>query len=279
MIRSINLAKTGHAITEDNPFVEMIGNKGVSQQFSDIDNSYIMFMIAGALKITDCNGFVTITKPSHMYAFSITDAPYHVEALEDYRGVALLSNSLRHHLNADNVKKVLNANIRRTGLGVLKYGDVMKMFVENLIMLKNHGDLAGDITVIKKVEFLHYLRQLYSIDELVEFAHGIITTYSQFKIDVFKAYRNSITVQDLADALFMTTKTLLRRFRDEFKTTPQDWIIEQKLYNLNHLIVNRGFTVPQIIEEFNFSSESAFKQFCKRHNRDYLVEMASIAVI
>lgn len=106
-----------------------------------------------------------------------------------------------------------------------------------------------------------------------------MTTYSQFKIDVFRAYRNSITVQDLANALFMTTKTLSRRFKDEFKTTPQDWIIEQKLYNINHLIVNRGYTISQIIEEFDFSSESAFKQFCKRHNRDYLVDLASLAVI
>lgn len=279
MIKSINLVETGHSVTEDNTFIEMIGKRGASQQFSDIDNSYIMFVIRGALKIIDRNGVITTTMPDHMYAFSITDAPYYAEAIDDYHCLVLLSSSLRHHLNADNVKKVLGSNVNRTGLGVLKYGDVMRMFVENLIMLKNHGVLAGDITVIKKVEFLHYLRQLYSIDELVEFAHGIITTYSQFKIDVFRAYRNSITVQDLANALFMTTKTLSRRFKDEFKATPQDWIIEQKLYNLNHLIVNRGYTISQIIEEFDFSSESAFKQFCKRHNRDYLVDMASLAVI
>lgn len=92
MIKSINLVETGHSVTEDNPFIEMIGKRGASQQFSDIDNSYIMFVIRGALKIIDRNGVITTTKPDHMYAFSITDAPYYAEAIDDYHCLVLLSS-------------------------------------------------------------------------------------------------------------------------------------------------------------------------------------------
>lgn len=276
MIRSVNFEIKGQQLTNDAPFGELIGAKGSTQQFDDVTNNYLAFMIRGSLRVTDCRGNVTVMKADHMYAFSIVAAPYSAEALEDYQCLVLLSSSLRHLINAENAKRVLESKYSIYGVSELPYNDVMKLFVENLLLLKNNNNLVGDLNAIKKVELMHYMRLLYSREELAKFAYGLFATYSDFKMGVFRAYNNGISVQDLADRLFMSTKTLTRRFRDEFQTTPLEWIMEQKLYNLDHLIMNKGYNASQILEEFHFSSYSALRQFCKRNEVEHLLEIMSM---
>lgn len=272
MIVSENLKPTGAEMTIEDPFRVLVGKKGASNQFEDVDNNYILFMVSGSLKVVDQSGTIYITKADHMYAFSIVSAPYHAEALEDYYCVVLMVKSLRHHLNADNVKKIMTSSYPVHGVSELAYNNVIKMFIENLILLKETTSLNSNIYNIKNIELLHYFRILYSFDELARFTYGMFVTYSRFKKGVFEAYNNATSVQEMADKLFMTTKTFTRHFKEEFNTTPSDWIVDQKIYNLNHLISSKACSMSQVLEEFGFSSLSVFKQFCKRYNVEHFVD-------
>lgn len=272
MIRSINLKPVGRPITEENPFGELLGKKGATQQFEDVDNNYIAFMIAGILRVTDCRGNIILMKANHMYAFSTISSPYHAEALDDCHCLVLLSSSLRSHINAENVRKVLSSKNEIYGVAELPYNDVIKQFIDNLLLINELNSANSDIYTIKKIEFIHYLRRLYTIDEISKFVYGILSTYSEFKMGVLSVYNNTTNVQEMADKLFMTTKTFTRRFRDEFNTTPHEWIVDQKIYNLAQAIEYKRYPLSQILEEFSFSSYSAFKQFCKRYDVEHIID-------
>lgn len=273
LLRTLNAETSGHAIDINNPFAEIAGKKGEIHQFEDTENNFISFMISGSIKVTDCRGNVTIMKADHMYAFNYLSAPYRAEPLDNFHALVLLTHSLSNHVNAANIKKMLTIEHAPTGVRELPYNEVMKQYIHNLLLLKGIGHISNDLYTIKKIEFVHYMRRLYSTEELSAFLSGILSTYGKFRFNVYQNYNNAISVEQLAESLHMTTKTLCRTFRKEFNKTPQEWLLDQKAYNLNHAIMNRGLQLPQILEEFDFPTNSALKQFCKRNALDHLLPM------
>ena len=257
-----------------NPFFEIKNEKGTKNVYKDVQNNYLVFVISGSLRVAGKDNTNIELKPNHMYAFCKLCAPYHTEALEDFHCLVLVADSLANHVNAKNLVKILSSNRQECkGIPELRYNIVFESFVSSITLLSGcKENLSSDLYNIKKVEYLHYMRQLYSKEQLAAFMYGIVSTYSVFKRKVYENYDNSVGVEQLADRLFMTPKTFTRHFKQEFDVTPLDWIIEQRIYNLNHCIINRAMPLSNILEDFDFSSYSVLKQFCKRHKIEHLLD-------
>ena len=166
MLRTLNSETSGHAIDINNPFAEIAKKKGEIHQFEDTENNFISFMISGSIKVTDCRGNVTIMKADHMYAFNYLSAPYRAEPLDNFRALVLLTHSLSNHVNATNISKMLTIEHDPTGVRELPYNEVMKQYIHNLLLLKGISDISIDLYTFKKIEFIHYMRRLYSTEEL-----------------------------------------------------------------------------------------------------------------
>lgn len=257
------------------PFVEVTLEKGAVLEFNDVNYNYIILVVKGSVQVTANRGISATMKPDHMYAFCKLCSPFQFSVLEDFQCVVLLADSLSNHVSATSLMGILSCELKECqGIPELPFNIVMHAFVQNILLVNDCGEsMPADYYNIKKVEYLHYMRQLYNKQELAKFMYGILSTYSDFKMEVYANYNNAVNVEQLADSMFMTTKTFTRNFKKEFSLTPHDWILEQRLYHLNHAIVNLGTPMTQLLEEYGFASLTAFKQFCKRHDAEHLLQL------
>lgn len=262
------------ALNEKVPFNQFCLNKGTDVVYKEISYNYVVFVVSGSATIRGNKNQDISMSENNMYALSKLCAPYNVTVHEDMTCVVLVADALANHVNATHLMEILESGRRECdGVPGLPYGVVMQSFVQNILMLNSCTEtMSSELYNVKKVEYLHYMRMMYNEDELVHFMYGILSTYSTFKMGVYSNFSNSINVEMLAESLYMTVKTFTRRFKQEFNMTPHDWILEQKLYNINNSIINKGMPVSSLMEEFGFASVSALRQFCKRYDIEHLLD-------
>lgn len=274
MIVQFENKPTAFSLDEKSPFGFVLLPKGGSAEYERIKFNYVIFVVSGSGTIRSHNNKNISLSENRMYALSKLCAPYSMEVHEDMMCVVLVADALANHVNAKHLMEILESGRRECdGVPSLPYGVVLQSFVQNIMMLnKCTESMASELYNVKKVEYLHYMRQMYDEDELAQFMYGILSTYSTFKMGVYSNFSNSINVEMLAESLYMTVKTFTRRFKQEFNMTPHDWILEQKLYNINNSIINKGMPVSSLMEEFGFASVSALRQFCKRYDIEHLLD-------
>lgn len=262
------------SLDEKSTFAQFSLPKGATAEYENIKFNYVIFVVSGSGTISSCNGNKIAMNKNSMYALSKLCVPYNVEVHEDMKCVVLVADALANHVNAKHLIEILESGRRECdGVPSLPYGVVLEAFVNNIMMLnKCTESMSSELYNVKKVEYLHYMRQMYDEDDLAQFMFGILSTYSVFKMGVYSNFSNSINVEMLAESVYMTVKTFTRRFKQEFNMTPHDWILEQKLYNINNYIINRGMPVSALMEEFGFASMSALRQFCKRYDIEHLLD-------
>lgn len=255
------------------PFAKLVGGIGEEYQVDSTECNYIIFMISGEVEVINNKNARTTMGPDYMYTLCKLCAPFSLTALSDFNCLVFNADTLTNHVNAKILTESLAAKFTMCeGLPELPYNDVFKSFIQNILLVNDCSELIPESFYdIKKAEFLHYMTSMYSYEQIVSFAYGVVSTYSDFKREVYAQYTNSINVEELAESMHMTTKTFTRNFKREFNMTPYDWILEQRLFNINHYILNKGMPLPKLMDEFDFSSASAMRQFLRRHDFAHLL--------
>lgn len=257
-------------VGQKSPFRELVGEKGNIYEFSNDTYNYVLFFMSGEADVTNNRNVVTSLQESNMYALCKPCAPFSLKAIDDFRCLIFVVDSLVHHVNAKRLVKILSSECTLCDeLPSLSYNNIFVSFINSIILVNEYSNLMPDSFYdIKKSEFLHYMLKMYTYEELGSFIFGIMSTYSEFKRSAYSSYTNSINVEQMAESMFMTTKTFTRNFKKEFNMTPNDWLQEQRIFNLNHYILNKAMPLDKILEEFDFST---LKQFLKRHDIGHLL--------
>jgi len=86
----------------------------------------------------------------------------------------------------------------------------------------------------------------------------------EFKKIVFSRYTKTCNVEQLASMCNMTTKTFTRRFKEQFNTTPYQWLMEQKNRSIKTSLV-QGVPIQEIADEFGFASTTSLISYCKKN--------------
>ncbi|WP_424532402.1 GlxA family transcriptional regulator [Sphaerisporangium viridialbum] len=73
-----------------------------------------------------------------------------------------------------------------------------------------------------------------------------------------------LTVADIAAHAGMSTRTLMRRFREQTGTTPLQWLHRARVRQAQHLLETTGHTVERIGTQVGFASSTAFRDRFKR---------------
>lgn len=276
MMKLFKLASSDDVMDVKNPFCEMIGQKDDVYEIKNVGLNYIVFMVSGEVEVINNKSVVTTMSPNNIYSLCVLCSPFSFKANTDFKCIVLLADTLVSHVNATRLRKVMSANIAICeGLPHLSYNSnsPIESLVQNILLLNDCREVMPDgFYDIKKSEFLHYMVLMYPYEDIATFIYGIVSTYSGFKRSVYSSYKNSINVEKMAESMFMTTKTLTRNFKKEFNMTPNDWILEQRLSNINHYISNKGMPLHKLLEEFDFSTFSALKQFLIRHDETHLLD-------
>jgi transcriptional regulator GlxA family with amidase domain len=73
-----------------------------------------------------------------------------------------------------------------------------------------------------------------------------------------------LTLADIADHAAMSTRTLIRRFRDQTGTTPLQWLHRARIRRAQHLLETTQHPVERIATQVGFGSATAFRDRFKR---------------
>ncbi|MEU2083423.1 helix-turn-helix domain-containing protein [Streptomyces albus] len=73
-----------------------------------------------------------------------------------------------------------------------------------------------------------------------------------------------LTLSDIAAHAGMSTRTLIRRFRDQTGTTPLQWLHRARIRQAQHLLETTQHSVERIAAQVGFGSSTAFRDRFKR---------------
>lgn len=261
-------------LVEDDSFSFHRAKKGDLVYLGSELNNSVVFMLSGEIEVFDSEDVLTRLKTGYMYNLSIRNGAYSGRVLIHTEYVKLNTSSLVPHISAFKLQDILNTkSTSKEKMTKLELGPVFYLYVKSVKSLKQKEIETKDIYDLKKLEFLYYLKEFYTNDQLACFFSHALSKYTNFRLTVYSKYTFTATVGELADSCYMTPKTFSRRFNTEFGMAPHKWLIQQKIKNLKDLLFNKGMPFDDILELFEFSSKAEFRQFCIRYK---LVDIINI---
>ena len=133
-----------------------------------------------------------------------------------------------------------------------------------LAIYLNDQALCAYLHELKIKELFWNLRAYYSREELAAFLWPILGE-SKFHNDVISAFTCNAKVSELAERVYMSTSAFYKRFREEFGTSPEQWIRMQSNKQILFLIQDYDLSIGEIASQLSFNSQSTFSRYCSKN--------------
>lgn len=117
---------------------------------------------------------------------------------------------------------------------------------------------------LKRKEISILLKHLYTVEELAPLITDMLQTSNDFKATVLYHAATARNAKELAQLCGYTMKTFERTFKQQFGTTPYQWINKQKYAQLIENLSNKDLSIKQIAMMMQFTSSSHLNTFCKK---------------
>lgn len=124
--------------------------------------------------------------------------------------------------------------------------------------------LCAYLHELKVKELFWNLRAYYSREELATFLWPILGE-SKFHSDVISAFSCNTKVSELAERVYMSTSAFYKRFREEFGTSPEQWIRMQSNKQILFLIQDYDLSIGEIASQLSFNAQSSFSRYCSNN--------------
>lgn len=116
-------------------------------------------------------------------------------------------------------------------------------------------------------EFFLLLRLAYSREEREEFLRYYHCRIAGFRELIISSYHSRMDVSDLyalGSDLALNEIAFKRSFRDEFGSSPREWLVEQRAKAIYRELVESDKPLKALSQEFGFCSLSHFGSFCRQ---------------
>lgn len=124
--------------------------------------------------------------------------------------------------------------------------------------------LCAYLHELKVKELFWNLRAYYSREELAAFLWPILGV-SKFHSDVISAFTCNAKVSELAERVYMSTSAFYKRFREEFGTSPEQWIRMQSNKQILFLIQDYDLSIGEVASQLSFNAQSSFSCYCSNN--------------
>lgn len=121
---------------------------------------------------------------------------------------------------------------------------------------------------IKQKELFLIFRTHYSKEELAQFFYPMIGKSLDFRSRVMAYYMDAKTAKQLAGYCGYSEIYFCDLFVAEFGESPYQWMQKQKAKHIIGRLAQSNLSIKEIIDEFDFSSQSHFNKYCKRQYGD-----------
>lgn len=195
----------------------------------------------------------------------------------DCRGVALTKCSFIVHIYdapvrlCDKVRmdSIINqveyVQYEFKGLPICK---TLSSFLELLKTYLTEGINCRHLHEIKQKELFLIFRTHYSKEDLAGFFYPMLGRSLDFRSKVMAYYMDAKTARDLAGHCGYSEAYFNDLFVAEFSQTPYKWMQKQKSKHIIGRLSQSEVSLKEIVDEFDFSSQSHFNKYCKSQYGD-----------
>jgi AraC-like DNA-binding protein len=117
---------------------------------------------------------------------------------------------------------------------------------------------------LKHQELFLILHTLYPKEDLARFFYPIIGKSFDFRSLVMDNYLKIRHIDELAHLSGMGRTNFDNKFKEEFGTSPHQWILKQKAKHVRHSLSEPDATFSDVMRKYNFNSATHFTRFCKQ---------------
>lgn len=140
----------------------------------------------------------------------------------------------------------------------------MKQFVDTMVYYLQNGINCEHFHELKQNEMFLLFRWFYPKQELAGLFYPMVGKSLDFKAVVMGNYTKVKNVNDLANILHMGRSSFDAQFKEEFGTSPGQWLLKQKANHIRHYMSDPEVTISDVIQKYEFNSPTHFTRFCKQ---------------
>ena len=231
----------------------------------DILQQEILFVLQGGGRIVmeQANVSRSLTKGEFVFLPGGTRLSYHFDKNTVLMMVRIVVESPECH--AFRVYQSVEGQDQGSSeIYVLKANKRMWHFLEGLQETLADGFQCRIYMRTEVLRMLFLLHAYYSPQECADFFSHIVTPDVKFSEFVRMNHMKYKTVNEMADALFMTTQAFSNRFKRVFGTTPYKWMQQEKARLIYLDICRNEMPLKEIVIKYDFPLASNFFRFCKQ---------------
>jgi AraC-like DNA-binding protein len=117
---------------------------------------------------------------------------------------------------------------------------------------------------LKHQELFLILHTQYPKEELANLFYPIIGKSIDFRTLIIDNYLKIHHIDELAEMSGMGRTNFDSKFKEEFGTSPHQWILKQKARHVRNNLGEPGATFSDVMRKYNFNSATHFTRFCKQ---------------
>jgi len=148
--------------------------------------------------------------------------------------------------------------LKRVGPSVIKYdsADLMFVLLRRILDAKRSQELSAVLTSTDDSEML--LRLLRRLGNVRHNKDRRACTLQSLVSDISKDPADSWTQARMAAQVFVSPRTLLRLFQNEYGCAPLDMVVRQRLMRAIDLIMTSDMSVAEVADRCGYRSVSSF---------------------
>lgn len=124
---------------------------------------------------------------------------------------------------------------------------------------------CGHFHLLLEQELFFLLRGFYLKEELALLFYPIISPELSFKDFVLDNYLKVSSVNELITLSNMGRSPFFHKFKKTFGMSAKQWLMKRRDMDILSKIEGTRPTVSELMQEFNFDSQSYFTNYCKKH--------------
>lgn len=231
-----------------------------------IDRTFLVFLIKGNMRMEYGVEVTVSLRPQNVFLLPKNfEASFRVETDSTVLLCSFTNDiELCSRFSLQKLSNSLPENAAKTGIFFLPFDRRLSTFTDCLVQALSEGLGCMHYHNLKRDELFIYLRAGYAKEELALFFYPILGNDMDFKDFVLSNYKNVCDVQEFARKANLSLRTFNRRFKETFRITPQQWLLDRRAESVLNDIQKSDMTFTEISDKYNFSSSSYFSAFCKK---------------
>ncbi len=235
------------------------------------DHYSFIFMLKGSLRLKG-EGIDAIAEENNIYSLGY-DLTMTLRSLSESFFLILTfddPNVLCNKMEVSNLEQYLCENL--PDVQSLPMSEPIRLLVESVLFYLDHKMQCHHLHGLKLGEWFFLMQRFYTKKQNANFFYSLIRENDSFELMVREKARKVTTVNELADVCYMSPKTLTRKFKKVFNTTPKQWLLQQKKTQVmtEFLLTQNKKELP---EKLGFSSYSHLNYYCIRQFGKSLKEL------